>query len=168
MATCPPESTHHSQVGLQAKNAHWEAPPQRGPKRTPKVARELPSQKHINVVLNLFLKDHVCDQLPWEPPWACLDFLGVSWGLLRPPGCLLWQSLGTTCSHVLTPHSRRQYAITSGLQGPSMQSTRSTLAWMKNTSKSTWTWRVIRTRPRLRSAPLFMDLTCFWVKQGPA
>ena len=65
------------------------------------MARELPSQKHINVVLNLFLKDHVCDQLPWEPPWACLDFLGVSWGLLRPPGCLLWQSLGKN----LFPHA---------------------------------------------------------------
>ena len=65
------------------------------------MARELPSQKHINVVLNLFLKDHVCDQLPWEPPWACLDFLGVSRGLLRPPGCLLWQSLGKN----LFPHA---------------------------------------------------------------
>ena len=81
------------------------------------MARELPSQKHINVVLNLFLKDHVCDQLPWEPPWACLDFLGVSWGVLRPPGCLLWQSLGKNLfPHAHPPqqtslHARGKHAI---------------------------------------------------------
>ena len=111
-----------------------------------------------------------CSKLMLEGPRLRSAPLGASLGLLGLPGRLLgppaasWvppvAKLGKKLVPTCSPPQQTS-AITSGLQGPSMQSTRSTPAWMKNASKSTWTWRVIRTRPRLRSAPLFMDLTCF-------
>ena len=157
--------TSHHYNSYSSRSASQERPlggaPSERPQKDPQSGPGAPKPKTHQCCSKLILER---PRLRSAPLGASLGLLGLPGRLLGPPAAS-WvppvAKLGNNLSPRAHPPTADVTTITSGLQGPSMQSTRSTLAWMKNTSKSTWTWRVIRTRPRLRSAPLFMDLTCF-------
>ena len=124
--------TSHHYNSYSSRSASQERPlggaPSERPQKDPQSRPGAPKPKTHQCCSKLILERPRLRSAPLGASLGLLGLPGNILGFLRPPGCLLWQRLGTTCSHMLIT-AADVTTIASGPQGPRMQSTISTLTW---------------------------------------